>query len=99
MPCCGQQRAAIRTSGSRRRLGAMGGPAPSPAPAPQDGAVQLAYLANAAIRVRGGSTRKTYEFSADAPIQQVAARDVEGLLRSGLFRAVPESGDAAMTRG
>ena len=87
MPCCGQQRAALRTSGSRRRLGAMG-PVPSPVPAPQNDGVQLAYLANAAIRVRGGSTRRTYEFSADAPVQQVAARDVEGLLRSGLFRAV-----------
>jgi hypothetical protein len=96
MPCCGQQRAALRTSGSRRRLGAMG---PAPSPVPQDGAVQLAYLANAAIRVRGGSTHRTYEFSADAPVQQVAARDVEGLLRSGLFRAVPGSGDASMTRG
>jgi hypothetical protein len=88
MPCCGQRRAALKATGSRLRLGAPGSTPPSSAPEPSRPEVRLAYLANAAIRVRGASTRRTYEFSSTEPVQLVDARDAAGLLRIGLFRTV-----------
>lgn len=83
--CCGQRRAALKRSGSRASLGTLG-TAPAPPPAPTEEEVRLAYLANAAIRVRGSSTRQIYEFSSTEPVQRVHARDAAGLLRTGLFR-------------
>ena len=88
MPCCGQQRAALKRTGSRLRLGASGSAPPSSAPAPTEDETSLAYLANAAIRVRGASTRRTYEFSSADPVQRVDARDAAALLRTGFFRTV-----------
>jgi hypothetical protein len=85
MPCCGQRRAALKRGGSRSRLGAFG-PAPGRPPAPSEEELRLAYLANAAIRVQGSSTRRIYEFSSSEPVQRVHASDAAGLLRTGLFR-------------
>lgn len=83
--CCGQRRAALKRSGSQLRLGTLG-PAPGRPPAPSEEDVRLAYLANAAIRVRGSSTQQIYEFSSTEPVQRVHSRDAAGLLRTGLFR-------------
>lgn len=86
MACCGQRRAAFRSAGSRLRLQAVS-PPPPPMPGPQAEEVRLAYLANAAIRVRGTATRRTYAFSSVSPVQSVHPHDADALLRTGLFRS------------
>jgi len=48
--------------------------------------VNLRYLKNSAVSVRGSATGKSYEFSPSRPAQGVDRRDAEALLRTGLFR-------------
>lgn len=48
-------------------------------------AVNLRYLARAAIVVRGPATGMEYCFSAAQPLQRVARADREALLRTGHF--------------
>lgn len=45
----------------------------------------LRYLQSPPILVRGPSTGRHYSFSRSQPLQAVHARDVDGLLRTGLF--------------
>jgi hypothetical protein len=45
----------------------------------------LRYLQSPPILVRGPSTGRHYSFSQAQPLQAVHARDVDGLLRTGLF--------------
>ena len=47
---------------------------------------KLHYTGLAAIRVKGPGTGKTYVFAGAAPDVAVDRRDVEGLMRVGLFR-------------
>lgn len=86
MPCCGQKRAALRPTGSRLRLGALGQAPPRPSAATGPVEVHLVYLANSAIRVRGAGTRRIYDFSSTDPVQRVDPQDADALLRTGLFR-------------
>ncbi|HXJ94645.1 MAG TPA: hypothetical protein VMT20_17495 [Terriglobia bacterium] len=48
--------------------------------------VNLRYLKNSAVQVRGSATGRQYEFSPSRPAQGVDRRDAEALLRTGLFR-------------
>lgn len=48
--------------------------------------VNLRYLKNSAVRVRGSATGREYEFSPSRPAQGVDRRDAEALMRTGLFR-------------
>jgi hypothetical protein len=50
--------------------------------------VKLRYTGVAAVRVRGSQTGRTYTFSRSEPEAAVDRRDVEGLMRIGLFRRV-----------
>jgi hypothetical protein len=84
MGCCGQRRAALRSPAGRLRLPAAAS-SPPPAPRPQPETVRLAYVTNAALRVRGTVTGRTYEFSGHST-QGVHPRDADPLLRTGLFR-------------
>ena len=58
-------------------------------PAPEPGGIPtiaLRCLAGAPMRLRGAVTARAYEFTADQPVQPVAAPDALGLLASRLFR-------------
>jgi hypothetical protein len=46
----------------------------------------LRYVKQGGIVVRGPVTGKHYAFSAAKPVQQVAAQDVAGLLKTAWFR-------------
>ena len=86
MPCCGQKRAAasIAQPITEYKLPARSEtPAASPA---REAVVPLRYLENSRIVVRGPATGRNYDFSANEPVQPVAAADARSLLRSGLFR-------------
>ena len=48
--------------------------------------VNLRYLENSPILVRGPATGRQYEFSGARPLQSVEARDAEALLRTRFFR-------------
>jgi hypothetical protein len=86
MNCCGQRRSAVAGVNSgepampRRRLPA------SPQPALPYRVVNLHYLKAAPVRVNGPVTGRRYEFSGGGPVQPVDARDLPGLLETGLFR-------------
>ena len=69
MPCCGQKRMEAASS----------------LPGPADEGMALRYLQSPPILVRGPSTGRHYSFSGAQPLQPVHARDVDALLRTGLF--------------
>jgi hypothetical protein len=48
--------------------------------------INVRYLDNSPIRVRGLVSGTSYEFSGTAPIQQVDARDAASLLNTRFFR-------------
>jgi hypothetical protein len=48
--------------------------------------VKLHYTGMASVRVRGPYSGRTYEFSGAHPDGAVDRRDVEGLMRIGIFR-------------
>jgi hypothetical protein len=93
MPCCGQNRekaqaaatapAKTVTAVQAVRVAAPNTPASA---APSGPIVKLHYTGVAAVRVRGPQTGRTYEFSGAHPNGAVERRDVEGLMRIGLFR-------------
>jgi hypothetical protein len=47
---------------------------------------EVAYGRRSFVRVRGAATGRVYEFSGTRAVQTVAAADVAGLVRTGLFR-------------
>jgi hypothetical protein len=49
-------------------------------------AVNLRYLKNSPVRVRGPVTGREYDFSVSRPARSVDRRDAAGLLGTGLFR-------------
>jgi hypothetical protein len=75
-------------------------PVPAPAPTPvnvrpvpiQPAAVtsgaRLQYTGVAPVQVKGPQTGRMYVFSRAAPVASVDRRDINGLLRIGLFRRV-----------
>ena len=76
--CCGRRRAVAATP---RRL------ATTQADATGAASVNLHYLAQRPVQVRGSITGQFYSFSAEDRVQAIDRRDVVGLLRTGLFRA------------
>jgi hypothetical protein len=48
--------------------------------------IALRYLAGSPLRLRGAVTARAYEFSAEQPVQAVAAPDALALLASRMFR-------------
>lgn len=67
------------------------GPGAPAAAAPPTGAggiatIALRYLASSPVRLRGAVTARAYEFSAERPVQPVAAPDAVALLASRMFR-------------
>ena len=91
MSCCGQGRAALKSnppafSAPRvPRVGRVGVAAVSRVPA-ASARVPLRYLGGAPIVVRGAATGAAYVFDARRTVQAVDARDLDGLLRKGIFR-------------
>jgi len=73
MPCCGQNREALRDS-SRASASEARPP------------VMLEFTGAARIKVLGPISLHTYTFSPDQRVQGVAAADVRAILRTGLFR-------------
>jgi hypothetical protein len=53
---------------------------------PSYSTVNLRYLENSPILVRGPVTGRQYEFSGAKPQQLVDVRDADALLRTGFFR-------------
>jgi hypothetical protein len=76
--CCGRRRALAAPS---RR------PATIPADATDAGSVNIHYVAQRPVQVRGTVTGRLYTFSAQDRVRAIDRRDVVGLLRTGLFRA------------
>lgn len=48
--------------------------------------VRLLYLQGSTLVINGAATGRRYLFSRSQPIQAVEGRDVEGFLKTGLFR-------------
>jgi hypothetical protein len=100
MACCGQKRTDFRnnpsTAKSEQTVIKPGvnnwnnnGKAVQQTPVVQASAystVNLRYLENSPILVRGPVTGRQYEFSGAKPQQPVDVRDADALLRTGFFR-------------
>ena len=81
--CCGQKREALRNSAAAGTT--------SPAAAEGNGAAKAApmnlyYLRNVPVRLRGSATGRPYDFSSARPVQAVDPRDAVALLRTRFFR-------------
>ena len=76
--CCGRRRA---VAAAPHRL------ASSPTDKTGAAPVDLHYLAQRSVQVRGPITGRLYSFSAEDRVRAIDRRDVVGLLRTGLFRA------------
>lgn len=90
MMCCGQGRTALRASQAaqpkplpRFHVTASAARAAVSAPRP---VVSVRYLGAAPIVVRGAISGYAYRFAVGSAVQSVDARDVDGLLRKGIFR-------------
>jgi hypothetical protein len=51
-----------------------------------DGMVEIRYVEQSPVVVRGPVTGRTYQFSSAAPIQKVHGSDAEALIRTRFFR-------------
>lgn len=78
MSCCGQRRTSLMQEQIARRA-----TAPRPAPPPSD-EPQLCCRGGKALCLRGPHSGRPYRFLADTATT-VDVRDVEALLRTGLF--------------
>ena len=99
--CCGQKRAALKSSAITQPVRPHPVPPrppafayPDPPPARRDtgrpsGSVRLLYTERSLIRVRGSATGKEYEFSGAAPLQNIDSGDASALLATRFFKAVP----------
>ena len=102
MGCCGQKRAPSAAAVAQARPTPLFGtvaspPSGPPPPAPFAAApaavraahsdVRIRYSERSAIRVRGATTGRVYEFSAAAPDQAIDRRDAAALLATGFFRS------------
>ena len=99
--CCGQKRAALKSSAITqpvrphpvpprpRALAYPDPPATGGDTRRPSGSVRLLYTERSLIRVRGAATGKEYEFSGAAPVQTFDRADAAALLATRFFRAVP----------
>jgi hypothetical protein len=86
MSCCGQRRSAAAGVGSNETaMSPRRAPVGPPTALPYR-AVNLHYIQSEAVHVNGPVTGRRYEFSRGGPVQHVDARDLPGLLETGLFR-------------
>ncbi len=76
MSCCGRQRGQFATA-----IAAGTGADTSSGPV-----AAIRYVGDAGVTIRGPATGRNYRFSTEAPVQRVAMRDTDALLRSRLFR-------------
>ena len=84
MGCCGSRRAAAAQLTATQRPAPVR-PAGSRAAAP---IVPVRYLGDRPVYVRGTATGRRYSFARIGVIEDVDARDLPGLRRTGLFRPV-----------
>jgi hypothetical protein len=70
MACCGEQRARQKEMGVQ----------------PLPGFVRLRFAGVGRVRLSGVPSGRQYIFSQAEPIHEVAAQDVESIVRTGLFR-------------
>ena len=84
MGCCGSRRAAAAQQAATPR------PAPARPADPHAGpaTVPVRYAGGRPVYVRGTATGRRYSFARSGVVQEVDARDLPGLLRTRLFRAV-----------
>jgi hypothetical protein len=76
MGCCGQQRAVLVQGKTAARQ-----------EAPDSRSwVNLRFMQQAAVLIRGPVTGRHYQFHGDAPVQRVDARDAVPLIKSGYFQ-------------
>ena len=86
MPCCGQNREKARTETGQPPAQANPAPPAKSTPAMNSGGtVRLRYRGSTSISVRGPRSGRNYTFSGSEPERLVDARDVEALLKIGLF--------------
>jgi hypothetical protein len=88
MPCCGQNREKARVE-ARQPAAAPVNPAPLARSAASPGAgstIRLRYRGSTSITVRGPRSGRSYTFSGREPERFVDGRDVEALLKIGLFQ-------------
>jgi len=92
MPCCGQNREKARMAAEQAPAQPRiprEKPAPGPAlrvAAPVGPAARLRYTGTVPITVRAPQSGRSYSFSGREPERTVDRRDVEALLKTGLFR-------------
>ncbi len=90
MACCGQNREKAAQSSAPQPTKVSAHPvkaaAPSPSSKPMGVTAKLRYTGMAGVRVQGPASGRIYTFSGAVPEAAVDRRDVEGLMKSGLFR-------------
>lgn len=89
MSCCGQKRQAIKSAETQTTTGNPSQPITSDSRPVHPGfadKTRLRYLQEKPIVVRGSVSRKRYFFSGDRPLNIVETKDVESLLKIGIFR-------------
>lgn len=93
MSCCGQGRAVLRASQAAAQprpplvfRAAAAGAGRAVVATPPRPVVSVRYLGAAPIVVRGAASGRTYRFAIGSTVQPVDARDVDGLVRKGIFR-------------
>lgn len=89
MSCCGQKRQALKSAEAQTTTVSPSQPTTSDSKPEQSGSTdktRLRYLQEKPIVVRGLASRKRYFFSGDRPLNIVEAKDVESLLKIGIFR-------------
>ncbi len=93
MACCGQSREKARTVEAPVVAPRVNTPAPNvmtaqkrAVPLSSGGSVKLRYTGMTGVRVQGPASGRIYTFSGAAPEALIDRRDVDGLMRSGLFR-------------
>ena len=85
MGCCGQKRAALRTSGRTARPAPAAPPPPVPELGSDPSLEVVEYHGDHAVLV-GGAGGRLYTFSPGRRAQTMPASDAEQLLRNPLFR-------------
>lgn len=89
MSCCGQKRQALKSAEAQTTTVNPSQPATRdsvPEPSGATDKTRLRYLQEKPIVVRGFISRKRYFFSGDRPLNIVETKDVESLMKTGVFR-------------
>jgi len=82
MGCCGSRRAAAAQLAATQRPARPADRHAAPA------TVSVRYVGDRPAYVRGTATGRRYSFARSGGVADVDARDLPGLLRTGLFRPV-----------